>query len=282
MRKSTRSIPLLAVAALTLWTIASEAWADASYKDYIQVSGARYYWNWDDGSFVQPNLSANNLGAAAAGLLTEGWAPTPVVGTSNARGLSLGNAASYPNAGAHENWYTWDTTNTFNDATYTRWAAEFWVNVDPTITGVAVIGVVFGTPTTYFAYDTGTGKIKLQETQLKAISAGSWHHVVLANDGTTATAILDGDVAGKSTASLGIAFDATSASYLRIGSWNGVANNFKGMLDEFAIYNLSALSPSQYDAKLEEIARHWNIPEPSAVLLLLGGGLLLWRRHRRG
>lgn len=280
MTKPIRTVRLLAGAALALGTVASEAWADASYKDYIQVSGARYYWNWDDGSFTQPNLSANNLGAAAAGLLTEGLAPTPVVGTSNASGLSLGNAANYPNTGAHENWYTWNTTNTFNDATYTRWATEFWVNVDPTITGVAVIGVVFGTPQTYFAYDTGTGKIRLQDTQLKAISASTWHHVVLANDGTTATCILDGDVAGKATASLGIAFDATSTSYFRIGSWNGTANNFKGMLDEFAIYDLSALSPAQYDTKLEEIARHWNIPEPSAILLIPVGGLILLRRKR--
>lgn len=275
-----RRIYLLGVAALMLGTIVSDA-SDATYKDYVLAGGPRYYWNWDSGSFVQPNLSVTNLGTVAGGLLTEGSAPTPVAGTSNARGLSLGNAASYPNLGPHENWYTWNTSNTFNDATYTRWAVEFWLNVDPSITGVAILGVVFGTPLTYFEYDTGTGKIKLQETQMKAISAGTWHHLILADDGTTATCILDGNVAGMATASLGIAFDATSASYLRIGSWNGTANNFKGMLDEFAIYDLSALSPSGYNAKLEQIAGHWSIPEPSAILLLFSGGLLLWRRHWR-
>jgi len=278
-RRLRTGLAVFLLATLSLTALSAQA---TTYKDLVLADGPRYYWNWDDGSFGGVDMISDNLGAGDAGQLygSKTWGSATTIGTSNANGLSLGNAASFPGT-IYDNWYTWAPGSAMNDGIYTDWAVEFWMNADSTMTGEAVIGNLFDNGSFYFTYVPSTTKLKLMGVEMQAVSMDAWHHVLLAKYGSVGTCIIDGSVAGETTTAITAVFDASNVSFMRIGSWAGYANLFKGKIDEFAIYDLTDLSPAQYDAKLESIASH--VPEPSlAALAAVGAGLLVWRRHQRG
>src|SRR4030042_1749264 len=92
----------------------------------------------------------------------------------------------------------------------------------------------------YLTWDNGT-----EYKDTTAISATTWTHIAVTNDGTTAKYYVNGIYSSSDTAGLG----STNASDLRIG-YDGT-NYFQGLIDSLRIYN-RALSAS-------EIAAHYSL-----------------------
>jgi hypothetical protein len=54
------------------------------------------------------------------------------------------------------------------------------------------------------------------------------------------------------------------------------------MIDEYAVYDLEGLDSTAFQTKLQSLAGHYSVPEPTSVALLLAGalGLAIVRRRK--
>jgi hypothetical protein len=127
----------------------------------------------------------------------------------------------------------------------------------------------------------------------------TWSHVVATWNGTSASLYVNGVLADSSNdAAASGNYNASSAANFIVASSDS-GSPFTGGVDEVAFYN-SALSPTQIsghysaissptagayqslvrsDGALLQLSNN-DVPEPSAIMLLGAGGLVLMRRHR--
>ena len=101
-------------------------------------------------------------------------------------------------------------------------------------------------------------------------------------DGTV-TAIMDGDYANRltGTATANQVFGESNGYMTLGGTVGGTGYAPNADYDEVAIYNLSSLTGTQFQTKLQDLAGHYSAtggPEPSTLVLLATGliGLLAY------
>lgn len=289
------TLSLVAVAAIS-------PQAYAGYIDMVLAESPQYYWNWEDSG-----QTTANLGSGAGGILQGG--------TNAARGASLpnlGQGDSIPYQPGRQ-WTSYIGEGTaLQDGTYSSYAIEFWMYHTAantlqdsqyiSFTGVLPeyypesASVIYNWGGVGIALETFDGATEQRANLTPVLQNNTWYHVVIgykANGGGAdlQTCILDsafGQVVTTSNAIQGREYDANNG--IIIGSSNhlgpATGNIFTGMLDEYAIYNLSGLDQAAYDAKLASLAGHfaYAVPEPGTMLLLATGmiGLLAypWRKRK--
>ncbi|MEX2671153.1 MAG: LamG-like jellyroll fold domain-containing protein [Phycisphaeraceae bacterium] len=298
-------VPMLGLAAMTI----GAAPAQANYQDVIQASNPAFYYTWDDAEPIysedEPDLLLNH-GYADGGDAVGGGQHAVAPSTTNAGGLSLGNAGSFGGT-IEQAWWTGFTGGSApNDGTYSSYAMEFWIYFDgeqsPTYifqsapngwngqNAPSVINGYEGNGLEIFTNDGRTG------ASFPTLASNAWNHVVMgyeAIDGATnrQTLILNGDYANATSVALiddHEDFPNFSADVMfAIGDEVFNKGLFQGMLDEFAIYDLS--DEASVDARLEEFAGHYSatstvIPTPAALPagLLLLGAIAMRRRPQNG
>ncbi len=109
---------------------------------------------------------------------------------------------------------------------------------------------------------------------------GQWHHVAVSYDSVTGVHSLyvDGQFLGSRTA---FGIDVRPENF-RIGTTNGLAEDFKGLMDDLAIFN-RALTPAEILAVRAGDFSAFGVPEPTTFALLGLGlfALMACRRPRR-
>jgi hypothetical protein len=303
------------------FAVAAQA-STLTYDQVVQADAPTYYWN-----FSEAGGNALNNGTAAGGVLAPGASAARVAsGVTNGGGLSLGNAISFDGTGNQIWSANADGTvgTKLGDSTnYTSYAIEFWVKMTGAGAQYISIGGHVTSPTQddgndpSVIYGFNSGKIELYTVSSPNGRTGNdfsyaadsqWHHVVLGfycNGGSvsgsdTQTLVVDGNYAGKQT-SAGIQpyfngnpmptyFKAVDAYYAIGGTNNGGAPVAAGsMLADYAVYNLSGLDSTAFDAKMQSLAGHYSadgtvVPEPGTLALLAGGllGLIAyaWRKRK--
>jgi hypothetical protein len=250
-----------------------------AYTNAVLADNPVVYWNFDeaDGDAI------DQVNGLAADTLVGGASAARVASTTNGGGISLGSAASLSGAGGAK----WTAANLTHDGGATQWAIEFWAqsSADTLSDFRYVLGgggngndpaiLHWGGQMQY--YPNGGG---VQGAGLATPNSSSWTHYVFVvdSDGQTAAVYLDGDLWGDQN--LGNPADPHPFGRQVIGGHNpsGGGENFVGLIDEVAIYDLS--NAGDLGAAGQRIANHYNVPEPASIALLGLGGLLMLRRRR--
>lgn len=138
---------------------------------------------------------------------------------------------------------TISSINSFNNSNYTQSAVSIWiktVNVSNSIQ-TCLQGAYMG----FGAYlEASTGKFmgffdastSGAAKSANAINDGSWHHIVMQNNGTTTSLYVDGILNGSITDYLSVGNGGFNNRFY-IGKTNLSANVFKGAIDDLRIYN---------------------------------------------
>ena len=267
----TRNINLIA-ASLALGTFAGAAQA-ATYQAAVLADNPLYYWTFDEASGDVINLGTEGENGGTNNLTSSGTSSRTAGGT-NAGGLSLGTAGSF---GAVSD--RWESVGNLSDAGLSKYVIEFWIN-DTAQGGSeylfehgqnAASGIMgFGNNLEVFtgANRTGAGGPN--------VSDSNWNHVVFAIDSAGGHQIyVNGVLDTDSTETL-----AAWAGTQEIAIGDSVkfpGNPFTGLLDEFAVYDVGNADLATF---AEDIADHYNVPEPGSLALIGLGGLFMLRRHR--
>ena len=121
-----------------------------TYSQVVEADNPTYYWNFDD-----TGSTTANLGSGSGGALY-GRATTPrVASTTNAGGLSLGEAG----AATWTNYYYGGTT--MGEYGYTQYAIEYWLKLNDLTSQVYVMtaGSGGGNSSTLYSW-TSSGKLQ--------------------------------------------------------------------------------------------------------------------------
>lgn len=202
---------------------------------------------------------------------------------------------------AYNNAVTFTTPTSLNDVSFTSGTIAAWINPEsfPVSTGNRIF-TTRETGGSSDAFDfyiwnpnhaTNGGRLELHAgngsgpatyTTTQAVftndSVNKWHFVAVTWDGNADRIdFYIGDSTGVLThieTLTGININPQHhASDIRIGTGQGAGAYFKGLIDEFYLYN-HALTMSELQAIMTKA-----VPEPASVTLLCLGGLLLTRRR---
>ena len=267
--------------------------AHAGYQDVVMADNPQYYWTFDDG-----DANALNKGNGTGGTLQALENASLAASTATSGGLSLGQGIVLT-GGAFQSWVADDDhgVKVQVGTAYESYALEYWMKLD-TASGATYImnaaGYGYGyydTPSIIFDFTVDTQELYTAVGRTGAafgtISSDTWYHVVIGVKGSgtdipsVQTCIYNGDVDNALTAnSAMMAFSAERT--MTVGSHGNLnVHTPTGMIDEFAIYDLTGLSQTEYEAKLASIAGHCSaVPEPGMLVILISGliGLLLYVR----
>jgi len=249
-----------------------------AYTNAVLADNPAVYWNFDEAG----GDAIDQVNGLAADTLVGGGSAARVASTTNGGGVSLGSAASFSGANSG-NFSAADLTHPGGAA---QWATEFWAQSSNAggfnyLLGGSGSGnnpafLQIGGLMQYYANGGG-----VQQTAGNAPPASSnWQHFVFVVDSaaSTTTVYLNGDLWGSQVH--GDAQDPHPFARLTVGGFSPTAccENFSGLIDEVAIYDLS--NSGDLSAAGLSIANHYNVPEPGSIALLGLGGLLMLRRRR--
>lgn len=250
--------------------VATISQVQADYQDVVLADHPQYYWTFDDGS-----TNAFNKGNGTGGTLEACASAARTASTTNAAGLSLGQAASFSGI-EYQAWVADDThgSKLEVETPYESYAIEYWTNLDTgfgyqtyLINASGLAGGVWDTPSVIFGFSGASQELFSAPGRTAdafgTTESNTWYHVVMTNryneDETyEQTCIYDGDIANSLTASAEMMpFSATAS--MTIGSHVLLTYHMMtGMMDEIAIYDLTGLSQEAYDAKVANIAGHYS------------------------
>jgi hypothetical protein len=249
------------------------------YTNAVLADNPVVYWNFDEAG----GDAIDQVNGLAADTLVAGASATRVASTTNGGGISLGSAASLSGAGDGK----FSAADLTHPGGATQWATEFWAQSgDPGTFNYLLGGGGNGNNPAFLQwggamqYYPNGGGVQAPPS-LAHPTSSSWQHFVFVvdSDGQTATVYVDGDLWGNQN--LGNPADAHPFGRQVVGGHNpggASAENFSGLIDEVAIYDLS--NAGDLGAAGQSIANHYNVPEPASIALLGLGGLLMLRRRR--
>ena len=278
MKSITKTIlPLAAIASLALIATSASA-ATLTYRNLILGDNPLVYYEFDESSGTTALNSATS-GATYDGTLN---------GTITLGQTSVAHGGSAYDFGGGR--VTFGATL----GALTEWSVEAWMNYDvaglsnshtvgndlggwndDVLIGMGPEGGLGGNGGGEFGVVQQGNPGAVRDGAGAAMTADAWHHVVVTGSTTAGELIvyIDG-VAVDTNDSLtnGITF-GDNPFVLGAKRASG-GNEYNGLLDEVAIYS-SALTPTQ-------VSNHFNVvPEPSGILLLGFGSLLLLTRRVR-
>jgi hypothetical protein len=282
----------LAMAIVVVAMLAGQLQASTLYQNAVLADAPCYYWTWDETSG-----NALNDGSGGGGALVGSTNAARAASTVNAGGLSLGKGASFT-GGSDEGWWAvtaWGGADLGDSHDYSSYAIEFWAKLPSSdamyLSDCWRVGESTNEPAVVSGYTDSHLELYRSAARTGAafptIADNAWHHVVIGLDGSigTATMIVDGDYAGRATAAMNGLLSAHGGR-LSIGRSMTDTDNLVGMIDEYAIYDMSGMNSSQYDVKLQHLADHYSVaaPEPGAAILLgialIGLLVYAWRKRR--
>jgi len=256
-------MPALALAVIA-WAVAAVSSA-SPYNDAVLGSGPKYYWTFDEDGVAD---ALEQVSGNEADVFRPSAESAKAPSTSTPGGISLGQALALDRSLTS----VWDTGNLSGPAFTGAFAYEVWINsADPDQYNYILgsnAGNGFNTASilqySNFAPDAGTPHIFVYpawpgETATALQSAG-WHHWVFVNKpaGGGSDVYKNGVFLGAFQE--GLSINAFPATELRAGGWSPTPQpeNFTGLIDELAIYNLAGLDAAGLTAKGQEIANHYN------------------------
>ncbi len=255
------------------------------YQNAVLADNPLVYWTFDEAGDTDPASSLVNN--EAANDLTASGGATRAASTTTAGGADLGRAASF-DGGAATRFAAADLSDTSLPTTgISQFAMEFWFK--PNATSAQYLMETFTEAgvanESSLIYGFNAGQLEIFSGDRAGPVIGnttSWHHAVFAHYGGGDLEVF---IDGASTAVVG-AYNSTQA-FGRFALGHTVlatTNGFNGLIDEFAIYDLTGLADdAARKAHAADIATHYNlVPEPSVGLLFgLGAiGLVVARRRR--
>lgn len=287
------------IAVLFVLGMAAQAQADLlTYQQVVKADNPNYYWTWEEATGAALNNGVQGIG----GTLGAGSAAVRAASWHNNGGLSLGTCASFSGT-ANQVWSTQVAGGSLesDSANYSNYAIEFWAKLSSG--AQQYLSNNNNTPAIIYNYSADTLALYTLQGQAGiTVATGSWNHFVVADyidpitHVCTQTIIVNGNYAGRFTAT-GISYSATFPVNSMYQAVNGPltiggADPTGGLLtagsavDEYAVYNLSSLDQTAYDAKLQNLAAHYGatgVPEPGTFALLAAGlaGLLAYAWKKR-
>jgi len=245
--------------------------------------GTVAYYRFDGSTLNDSTGNASQNGTMSSGSAsyssTVPGATVPQTGQSNTQSISLG-ASNYP---------------LFNYAfpfdTLANATLEFWVNPSQlngendmfwTTLGSGDqnrYNIFLGSAGDFrMDYREPAGNLHTLADVANAVSIGQWTFLAITKSGSTYSVYVNNATTPSSTVTDSSPNLPTSSGWTLDGrslAGNCSTCTFFGLMDEIRISD-TVLDPSQF-----LIAQSGSVPEPSSMLLMLGGGLLLaWRRRR--
>ena len=273
---------LLGIATLT--AVHGTAHAATVYQNAVLADNPLVYWTFDEAGDTDNARSLVN--DEAANELVARGAATRAMSTTTTGGLSLGRAASF-DGGSATRFDAADLSDTSLPTTgISQFAIELWFKPNATsaqyMMETFTEGGAANESSLIYAFNPGQFEIFSGDRSGTALpSPTSWHHAVVAHYGGGDLEIfLDGGlVADAGTYNSTQAFGRFAVGHTVQAATNG----FQGLIDEFAIYDLTGLTDdAARKAHAADIAGHYNlVPEPSTGLLVAFASIALCTRRRR-
>ena len=271
--------PIFWVAALCLLSVPVTAMGE--YADVILADNpvAYYQMNETGGTTLNDSVGYGGLDGTLVGIGTPTYGVASPITSGPNTAISFAGDACFSVA---------DTYNILDVGTDQDFSIEFWFKTDsvPGQNGVPTVNGFFGKGDTnanvwgrmtsslmYGLLDYGAtyDKVEVSNTYMDDV----WHHYVLTADRDSSLALyVDGTKVGEDTDILG--GNVSSTFPLMIAQMDNKWFYY-GEMDEFAIFPVALTS--------EQINTHYDaataVPEPSTIVLLLGGlmGFLYFRRR---
>jgi hypothetical protein len=260
----------LAFGAIT-WAQPSTSFGQTAYNQAVRANNPTYYWTFDEAGLTN---AVEQMTGSEADVFTPGLASEKALSTSTSGGVSLGQALALDRTATS----VWNTGNLSGPAFTGAWAYEVWINsADPdqynyilgSMGSNAEEGYNTGTIAQFsnFADAPGVPHIMLftlfsapnSFNSDSALQSGGWHHWVFVTKTPTQGTDVYQDGVLLGTYGNGSVIDAFPAAELRAGGWNAnpSVENFTGLIDELAIYDLSSVA--DLSAKGLEIASHYTV-----------------------
>ena len=291
MRERFLSLKILFAVAMMLTLVTS---ASASpYSDAVIADNPTGYWRLDE--VVGSDTAVNSHGDGEDG--------TAYAGVSFGHaGASSGMGTSARFAGNGDGSYVeiLDTNFALDLEVGKPFTMEYWMNpedlkqdgnkhvvsrADTTPNADAFIVNAHGGDIRFHTDGWGGGRHRSDSAGGVVVPAnGDWYHVVGTYNGSNEMSLYVNGVLANTSTNVNVGPGAGPSGNVYFGTlgpdpagggWNW-ANDYKGLLDEVAIYNGVALSAAQ-------VAAHYAaVPEPSTIVLLVFGPAMLWvlRRSR--
>ncbi|MDD5704630.1 MAG: hypothetical protein PHR35_01805 [Kiritimatiellae bacterium] len=240
-----------------------------TYKDVVLADAPAYYWTFDESEG-----NATNYGADSGGILVPGTEGTRVASTATPAGLPLGLAAK----GSFRNTLAGGTLLA-SGADFSKWAIEFWIR--PVGTGkMYLLDSKSDAPSMFWDWaGVCPGGIDIYSAGHKlgpALELNKWCHIVVGFDGASTTTFYKNGAVVATVSGAGAAFSATGDQFGINGTAGGVWDGEHVLLDELAIYDLSAIGYG-YAAKLASIAAHrGTVPITYKHMVLEDGPAYYW------
>ncbi len=239
--------------------------ATTPYQDEVLADGPILYWtfdepgNTDNAHSLVDDVPANELVAQGAA--------TRAASTTTSGGASLGRAASF-NGSSGTRFFAGDLAR--SDPPIDHYAVELWFRADSSsaqyLTEVKTEGGTSNTSSLIYGFSSGEFEIFSGDRSGTLVTTGAWHHLVIGHYGSAEPQFYVDGVLASNTA--GGDFDSPWAfGMIGIGNAATANNTFDGLIDEFAIYDLTGLADTAArQAKVADIAAHASFTPPAANL----------------
>jgi hypothetical protein len=247
------------------------------YNKAVRLSNPKYYWTFDETGLAS---AKEQMGGNTVDSFNPSAESAKAPSTSTSGGISLGQALSLDNTVTS----VWNTGDLSGPVFSGAWAYEVWIKAADPLAYQYIVGSQaengFNTGTiaqaSNFQNDPGNPRIILFTLMSAPHSFNSdsapqsdgWHHWVFVTKTPTQGTDVYRDGARLGTFGNGSVIAPFPARELRAGGWSPTPNseNFTGLIDELAIYDLADLDEGALAAKGQEIAGHYRMGSVAPTL----------------